>query len=606
MQNNKEKGKLLVYTRKPVEGSYTASLGNSIHMAYSSDGVTYEPLNQNYGIVFASACISPRNTINEKGLKNPHLFTGPDITYGIMAVRTDAEGKDDAESKGCILLWTSEDLIHFRECGLICLKKDVYVQAVTCNYRETEGIYEICWTDTEGNYFINTATCLENGGGVSEADKGKAFCNKTVHTNIAGIVPGNVLNVEKGFGEKLLLHWSPVRNIAVTVRDCVKAVSEEDVMAVKATAVYSDGSTAEKIVVWDTSGVDFSRKGLYEVHGKAVQERYTFPLAVGYADPDVFRWNNKYYFIATNDNTNAVGLFVREADTVAGLFEKGIREHIILDFDKERQLVKTFWAPEFHVIDDNLYVLFAVGGESGGPQSHMMRLKNGGDILNPADWEKPVRVKKKDGTNLTDEGITLDMTYLNVDGTSYLVWSFRVGFGTQYDTGSMLYIAATDPKAPWTLTGEPVLLSRPLLGWENNHGTVNNEGPYALLTPDTVYLAFSGGAAGGWSYAVGLLSIGRQGNLLNPAEWNKTCTPVLSHYSVEGEYGPGHNTFFTGGDGNMMIAYHAQETSGNTHRCTGIRRVHFDRNGTPVLDMCADRDLNEELAHVKMNVEIGN
>lgn len=51
MKNNEKEGMLLVYTRKPVEGSYTASLGNSVHMAYSADGVTYEPLNQNYGMI---------------------------------------------------------------------------------------------------------------------------------------------------------------------------------------------------------------------------------------------------------------------------------------------------------------------------------------------------------------------------------------------------------------------------------------------------------------------------------------------------------------------------------------------------------------------------
>ncbi len=602
MRNNKGKGKLLVYTRNAVEGSYTTSLGDSIHMAYSSDGVTYEPLNQNYGMVFVSATISPRNSINEKGLKNPYLFRGAGNTYGILAVRVDAEGKDDQESKGSVVLWTSKDLIHFKECGLIDLKKDVYVHAAACNYCKDDGVYEICWVDADGNYYSNKMTNPETREGISTPERGVPFDCCKPRTNLTGIVPGNAIDVEKDFGEKLMMHWSPIRNTAVTVPECVKAASDDDIKSIKATAFYSDGSTAVKNVAWNTSVVDFSKAGSYEVHGKVVQEQYVFPLATGYADPDVLNWNGKYYFIATNDNTDAVGLYVREADTVVGLFEKGIREHIILDYDKDRQLVKTFWAPEFHVIGDSLYILFAVGGDNSGPQCHMMKLKNEGDILNPEDWEDPIRVKKMDGTYLTDEGITLDMTYLCVDGASYLVWSFRVGFGTQYDTGSMLYIATIDPKTPWVLSSEPVLLSRPLLGWENNHGTVNNEGPYALLTKDTVYIAFSGGAAGGWSYAIGLLSIDRQGNLLNPSQWSKTCTPVLSHYSVEGEYGPGHNTFFVGEDGSVMIAYHAQETLGNTPRCTGIRTVHFNRYGAPVLNMSADRELKEEFKHVVTKV----
>lgn len=604
MESKQNEGLLLVYTRKPVEGSYTTSLANSIHLAYSDDGTRYKPLNQNYGMIYASATVSPNNTINEKGLINPSLFRGADNTYCIAAVRVAAGGKADAESKGSILLWTSRDLIQFKECGLINLKKDAYVQAITCKYMGEDNAYEIRWRDTEGNYYVNYLEESEDSFTASEADRSSAFEEHTLQTDLPDIVPGNAIKVDRKFGNGLLNHWSPLQNVAVRVPEQVKADSEENIKAVRATAVYSDGSTAEKKVVWDTSKLDFSVAGSYEIQGRVIQEHYAFPLAVGYADPQVFKWKGKYYFIATNDNTNAVGLFVREADTVAGLFEEGVLEHVILDFDKDRQLIKTFWAPEFHVIGNELYILFAVSGDTWGPQSHMMKLKTGGSILKPEDWEDPVRVRRMDGTYLAEEGITLDMTYLNVDGAAYLVWSFRIGFGTPEDTGSMLYIATINTQKPWMLTCEPVLLSRPLMGWENNHGTINNEGPFALLVKDMVYLAFSGGAAGGCSYVIGFLSINRVGNLLNPAEWKKTCTPMLSYYSVEGEYGPGHNTFFTDEDGNVMIAYHAQETSGNTPRCTAVRRVHFDRAGNPVLNMSAGRDLKEEFTQVSMKVVV--
>ncbi len=604
MEKSEQKGLLLVYTREPVEGSYPRSLGNSVHMAYSDDGTDYRPFNSNYGMLFATATISQRNTIIEKGLKNPYLFYTSDDTFAIIAVRVDAGGNEDEESKGSILLWTSKDLIHFKECGLIHLKKDAYVKAVTCKYRKADGIYEICWMDSDMNYYVNLLKDLENPDEISMPEKCSPFDCCKVKTDLSGIVPGNILTVEKGFGEELLAFWSPLQNVAVETPDHIKAASVDDIVSIRATAAYSDGSTSEKRVLWDTSNVDFSREGSYDVHGIVMQEHYDFPLAVGYADPQILKWKDKYYFIATNDNTNAVGLFVREADTVAELFKKGIREHIILDYDMERQLVKTFWAPEFHVIGGDLYILFTVGGETSGPQSHLMKLKNGGCILNPADWEDPVRVKKADGTYLAEEGITLDMTHLNVNGVSYMVWSFRIGFGTPDDTGSMLYIATVDSQIPWILTSDPVLLSRPLMGWENTERTINNEGPFALMTDDTVYLAYSGGAAGGYTYTIGFLSISRSGNLLNPEEWVKTCTPALSHYSVEGEYGPGHNTFFTNEEGNVMIAYHAQQTLGNTPRCTGIRRVHFDRNGVPVLNLSAERDLKDEFVNVEMKVVV--
>lgn len=56
----------------------------------------------------------------------------------------------------------------------------------------------------------------------------------------------------------------------------------------------------------------------------------------------------------------------------------------------------------------------------------------------------------------------------------------------------MLYLAEIDDTAPWKLKSDPVLLSRPLYGWENMEGTINNEGPYTFISDDTVYLAYSG------------------------------------------------------------------------------------------------------------------
>ena len=82
----------------------------------------------------------------------------------------------------------------------------------------------------------------------------------------------------------------------------------------------------------------------------------------------------------------------------------------------------------------------------------------------------------------------------------------------------------------------------------------------------------------------------------------KSSTPVLSYYSVEGEYGPGHNSFFQDADGNIMIAYHAQDSLKSNLRCTAIRRVHFNIHGVPVFDLSADRDLNPKLAGVQTEV----
>ena len=317
---------------------------------------------------------------------------------------------------------------------------------------------------------------------------------------------------------------------------------------------------------------------------KSTAETFSFPLAVGYADPVIFRWEGKYYFTATNDNVDAVGLFVREAETVEGLFAEGYKEYLILEYNEEKGFVQTFWAPEFHIIGGCVYILFAVGGKKWSPQSHIMKLKKGGKIINPGDWEEPARVKKADGSflaEITEGEITLDMTYFNADGKHYYCWSYRKYL--PFDTGSMLYIAEIDCKTPWVLKSEPVLLSRPLLGWENHQGTINNEGAYPLVTDDRVILAYSGGAAGGYTYAIGTLTIKRGGDYLNPNEWKKSHYPIMSYYSFEGEYGPGHNSFYCDDDGNIMNVYHAQQEIGRVKRCIAIRPVCLNENGFYVL-----------------------
>lgn len=532
---------LKVYTRT-AESHYPDGLANSIHMAYSLDGQTFHPFHKNYGILFAKAEVLADDTLLPKGAAKPFLFAAEDKGYYIAAVQTEENGEIDAGTEGKRLCWYTEDFISFEERGL------VESSAVP------EGASDCIALDTE-----------------------------------------LVLRAAK--------YWLPMHHVETQVPESVQAASKEELERVFATAVYSDGSKAAKRVHWKTEHIDFGRPGEYRAEGRIAQEKYRFPLAEGYGDPVLFFWEGKWYFIATNDNLNDIGIYVREADTPAGLFAEGIVEHLILPLDKERGFVQTFWAPEFHVIGGRLYILFAVSGEVWGPQCHLMRLKQNGSIIREEDWENPVRVRRKNGSFLAEDNkITLDMTYLYTKRASYVVWSYRRDIGTPKDTGSMLYIATIDETEPWQLTGEPVLLTRPLYGWENVAGTINNEGPYAFRKDGKVYLTYSGGAANSYTYVLGLLCADEEDDLLELASWKKNLWPVLSFYSVEGEYGPGHNAFYYNEDGELMISYHAETSQDSTLRCDGIRRVHFREDGSPVFGMSFEEDVNEEARGVTTNV----
>jgi len=136
-----------------------------------------------------------------------------------------------------------------------------------------------------------------------------------------------------------------------------------------------------------------------------------------------------------------------------------------------------------------------------------------------------------------------------------------------------------------------VLLTRPLYGWENVAGTINNEGPHAFGRDGKIYLTYSGGSANSYTYALGLLTADTGSDLLDPASWSKSAVPVLTFYSVEGEYGPGHNSFYTDEEGDLMIAYHAETGLKESLRCDGIRRVHFRPDGTPWFGLSRAEDL---------------
>lgn len=546
------KGYIKVYTRQPEADCYPEGLSLSIHMAGSRDGEDFQPFNKNYGILFAKAQIREDDTICPKGVSRPQIFPLKEGGYGIAAVRVSENGEPDESAEGKLLLWKTEDFISFENIGL------TDIGAVE-QLRAEEGISgeASAYVEVDGDILARAEEC-----------------------------------------------WNPVVNTKITVPECAVVHSAGELDEIRATAVYSDGSASLKKVIWEKEGIDFSAPGTCEVQGRVADKSYPFPLAKGYGDPVLFRWEGKWYYISTNDNMDDIGLYVREADTVRELFEEGITEHLILAEDESRELIQTFWAPEFHVIGGELYLLFAVSGRVWGPQCHFMKLKKGCPITEKESWEDPVRVRRKDGSWLSEDGITLDMTYLKTIRGSWLIWSYRRHIGTALDTGSMLYIAAADEKEPWKLKSDPMLLSRPLFGWENVAGTINNEGPYGFVKDGMVYLTYSGGSANSYTYALGLFTARESDDLLDISVWNKRCTPVLSFYSVEGEYGPGHNSFFEDEDGDLMIAYHGETGIDQNLRCDGIRRVHFRRDGFPELGMSAGEDLNQKLREVKMKVVI--
>ncbi|AQR97305.1 family 43 glycosylhydrolase [Clostridium saccharoperbutylacetonicum] len=590
---------VLCYTRKPQENLiYSEKLAYSMHIAYSEDGVEFQELNHNSGVLFAKATENDNGSLNAKSLKNPYLFYLADGTFGVIAIRTEAEGENDEQGKGRVLLFTSEDLLQYKEIGLIDLKGDTYVSDIKCHYDEDKKVYVICWSDENGNYYKNFTADILNINSASMPENTEAFIIETVNTEIEGIVPRNVMGVSSEVAHRLICKLIVPTNVEIKVPESVNVASENELKAVKVTAIYSDGTTAMKNVDWNLSEIDWNKPGNYRITGKVHQDHYEFPIATDRADPCIGKWKGKYYFIATNDADGNHSLYMREADNIPDLLKA--EEKLIIDSNMYEDIKGLLWAPEFHIVEGDLYIFHgATSGEFFYEESHVIKLKKDGNPMNAADWSRPHRVLKKDGTYLCEAGktISLDMTNFEIKGEYYVVWSQREFLPE--DLGAWLYIAKVDPKEPWKLISDPVVLSKPDYGWANNNVFVD-EGPFVLIRDEKLFLTFASAMIDA-TYVVGLLCADKNADLLDPSSWEKGNYPLLTSRSAPGEYGPGHNSYVIDDEGNVWNAYHARPGVDGP-RSSGLRRVHFDIDDYPVLDLIEEKDLNPELRNVTMDI----
>ena len=589
--------KLLYYTRKPIDSNYyDARIAFSMHLALENDG-KYVPLNHNSGVLFALATENEDGSLNPKCLKNPCVFKMKDGRFGISAIRTDGEGNADYESEGSIVIFVSNDLIKYKELGLIRLSKSLIEKAV-CEYDKENDCYIIKWCGGDYKWFVSKISEFLPCDVSGEVYETKTPAFDAVQTDIEGVADYGITDISDEIADRLIKKLTVATHVDTIIDKEIKVNNIDDLNKVRACAVYSDKTTALKRIDWDVTGVDFNTPGEYHVKGKIHQDHFEFPIAYNRADPCITYWNGKYYFIATNDADGNHSLYVREADSIPKLVSA--EEKLILDSETYDYAKGLLWAPEFHEIEGKLYIFLALTpGEFFCEESHVMELRKGGNPSVKDDWSAPKRVVRKDGTDICEAGkeITLDMTCYMWQGDYYVVWSQRQF--VPKDLGAWLYIAKLNPDEPWKLLSDPVVLSKPDYGWANNH-TFVDEGPFALLFEDRIVLTFSS-AAVDTSYVVSMLTIDKGKDLLVRENWEKCNYPILTSRSVPGEFGTGHNAYVIDEYGDIWNTYHARPGIDGV-RSSGIRRVHFDIDGLPVLDMVEENDVSEEHSTVECKI----
>ena len=274
--NGKNNYELLCYTRQPGEDSiYSEKLAYSMHLALRREGEGFVPLNHNAGILYAKATQREDGTLHAKSLKNPWLFQMADGAFGILAVRMEADGSEDEESRGKLLLFTSKDLVRYHEEELLDLNTGVYVEDAVCRYDADKGCYCLRWKDAQGGCFAYNLPEL-SGEAVKAAqperlEAGAVLAEMAVLPDCEEAPEGarlrNIISIGEETAERLRCKFLVPVNVANEVPERICAASPEDVKKVRANAKYSDGTCVEKRVDWYTGEVDFAHPGTYRVTG---------------------------------------------------------------------------------------------------------------------------------------------------------------------------------------------------------------------------------------------------------------------------------------------------------------------------------------------------
>ncbi|MBD8022591.1 family 43 glycosylhydrolase [Microbacterium gallinarum] len=576
-------------TSKNTRGGDDPEVTRSAHLAVSADGTSYTALNSGAGVVFPKhSGMTETDNGTKRYLAQPYVFRlSGDEGFGLIARRTSDTGVADAAGA---LVFTSPDLVDWTEVGLLALPGQGATGAVSAEWDSRVDAYRLAWTSTSGSTLTGTTPDF---GAVASVKVGQQPTGRVGTINVAYAETASVVPVtvaEARVAEQLL---GRVQNTGLQVPDDVTITAGGEVeLPEKLTAEYSDGGTHDFRVDWDTSGVDPSTPGEYTVTGALERTDTIFPLIARRADPHVLRYTlpngeKTWLFISTDDNGQDE-FFVRQSSTIAGI-ASAADNRILGPGLSGTSTNAQLWAPEFHVLDGDLYILFAANPNSenawNGVQSFTMRLKPGGDPLVRADWEAPQRVLDADGQPLTTygAGITLDMTHFEDGGVDYVSWSERAI--TPVTGPAVLKIAEVVPSTTgsWRLAGPRSTIAYPDRGWSNNTTQVV-EGPFVIKRDGKIMITFSGSGVD-WTYAVGLATAESGADLLDPASWQVRTYPIW-HYegAFANNWGPGHNSYTYDDDGNLLNIFHAKLTSGGT-RDSGVRMVYFRKDGSPILDM---------------------
>ena len=577
-----------------------------LHLAAAKNGDPLVALNNNKGVLY------PTFGTGTSQFANPTLFRKPDGTYGLVATDNAANGR--------IFVYSSKDLVTFTDQKWVLTNtQNIVVSRADVTYDNGTRLYRVTLRTAAGAaYEVTTADFTTFSAPVSIT----APAAPTLTGLPTGGIEASALPVTQAELSQLQKSLGRIVNTTVDAGDDVEVeVGGELDLPEKVDLGYSDGSSKQLGVNWDTGAVDLATPGTYTVTGTVNQPVYGDAkgiLVKERADPWVFRddertGSTEYYLTGSYPTTQSnagVGydrIVLRRASTINGLTTA--QEQVLLwannaaapDTSNGSKIASSnyryFWAPELHKINGDWYIFFTSSRSTDvwNIRPTVMRAPGNTDPMVASNWSVLGYVKAAAGDTAAFTSFSLDMTHFEANGKDYLVWAEKPG-------SSDLRMAEINPADPTQLTSKSILLSTPNYAWERTTSQVINEGPAVIKSDDEVFVFFSASEVNE-TYSIGMLRAPVDGDLMNPATWSKTGYPLLTSDDFGGQQnGPGHNSFTLDEDGNPVIVYHARPPVAewipgadgglnDPSRHARVKTVHFAADGSAVLNQTRDEEV---------------
>lgn len=583
-------------------------------IAAENEKGTYDVLHKEQPIMYTAQ--------GAKAYVSPQVFRKADRTFGMIAA--------DGGNNNRVFLYNTDDLITYTGETPVTLNGVANISKLYMNYDMTAQEYRLFVENKAGKVYLLTSKDLETFSAAKQTDfvipAAENAPEYAVWASETALTQDEYDKVTKKFTNPYntsLNYNNKQDEITVQAGEDIEEALDDAFGEVK--AQYSNGEEKKYSIRWnsdDLEQADSTRTGMeYTIRGTIGGSAYfteaEAPLIEERADPSITYDKDlgRYYFTASYPVNGKGGkdgydrLVIRVADTIEGLADA--EEYVIWDESETQNYGQFIWAPELHKIGDSWYFISTAAVDENGYSFNirpfMMKCKDVKNITDPDSWADPVRVEPVEGDTSCLQVMSLDMTYFEAGGKSYVSWADK----TQ-DNLSKIFIATVDTDEPWKLTSKATVITTPEYSWESVNIPVN-EGSAAFVKDGTVYLAFSAAATGA-EYCVGLLTADADADLTKAESWTKVPYPVLTSGDFNDELcGPGHNSFTTDEYGNLVIVYHArpaEKHAGHSGdplydacRHAYVKPVLFDSENMPVLNL-SDEEFAKGGSEITVKVKV--